>query len=325
LDDFPLFQAKSGKIRLYLWLKKDYAMNKLPEQLYREIENPLSIVNAKDEFVILDNPVLSPHASYPYKNDWIIATLCEQGSAKGKVNLREYNIESNGFIIILPGQVIGGSELSPDFKGKMIMVSPRFAEGINLGASLRLTKSVERKPYYLFPDEAALAFRNFIELCKSLILLKEDSNILEELQVLARGFFMGMEAFITHQEPLPKLAEGHSSDLAEAFLNLVEVEYRHHRDLSYYANKLCKSTKYLSRVIMKATGRSATDWIERCVIMDAKAQLTSTQKRVSEISDDLSFTSPSFFGKYFKRLTGLSPRAFREADTKWKNLSYPSC
>ena len=41
-----------------MWLKKDYAMNKLPEQLYREIENPLSIVNAKDEFVILDNPLV---------------------------------------------------------------------------------------------------------------------------------------------------------------------------------------------------------------------------------------------------------------------------
>ena len=65
---------------------------------------------------------------------------------------------------------------------------------------------------------------------------------------------------------------------------------------------------------MEATGRSATDWIERCVIMDAKAQLSSTQKRVSEISDDLNFASPSFFGKYFKRLTGLSPRDFRELE-----------
>lgn len=284
------------------------------KKFLEQIENPLSIINAKDEFIILDNPVLSPFVNYPYKNDWIIATLCEHGSAKGKVNLREYNIESNGFIIILPGQIIGGSELSPDFKGKMIMVSPRFAEGINLGASLRLTNSVERKPYYLFPDEAVLAFRNFIELCKSLILLKENTNILEALQVLARGFFMGMEVFITHQEPLPRLIEVQSSDLAEAFLNLVETEYRRHRDLSYYANRLCKSSKYLSRVVKETTGRSATDWIERCVIMDAKAQLTSTKKRISEISDDLNFASFSFFGKYFKRLTGLSPKAFREVE-----------
>ena len=81
---------------------------------------------------------------------------------------------------------------------------------------------------------------------------------------------------------------------------------------TFFASEIQKNRK--RHVIMEATGRSATDWIERCVIMDAKAQLSSTQKRVSEISDDLSFASPSFFGKYFKRITGLSPRAFREAE-----------
>ncbi|MBR6418615.1 MAG: AraC family transcriptional regulator, partial [Bacteroidales bacterium] len=53
---------------------------------------------------------------------------------------------------------------------------------------------------------------------------------------------------------------------------------------------------------------------ERCVIMDAKAQLVSSRKRIAEISDDLGFPSQSFFGKYFKRVTGLSPRAYREAN-----------
>ena len=65
---------------------------------------------------------------------------------------------------------------------------------------------------------------------------------------------------------------------------------------------------------MESTGKSATDWIERCVVMDAKAQLVSTHKRISEISDDLGFPAPSFFGKYFKRQTGLSPKAFRMAN-----------
>ena len=160
----------------------------------------------------------------------------------------------------------------------------------------------------------ALAFRNFIELCKSLILLKGDSNILEALQVLARGFFMGMEEFITNQEPLPKLAEGQSSDLTGAFLNLVEVEYRRHRDLSFYANTLCKSAKYLSRVIIEATGRSATDWIERCVIMDAKAQLSSTKKRISEISDDLNFASPLFRGAVLPRWASAALTAQHNAN-----------
>lgn len=223
-------------------------------------------------------------------------------------------MEENGFILILPGQVIGSSELSPDFKGKIVLISPRNSDLINFGMSLSMSKSVERKPYYVFPKEAVQAFRSFIELCKTLILLKGGDDILEALKLLSKGFFIGIEELLVHQEPLPRLANGRSSDLAERFLALVEAEYRNHRALSYYANRLCKNTKYLSRVIMESTGKSATDWIERCVVMDAKAQLVSTHKRISEISDDLGFTAPSFFGKYFKRQTGLSLNAFRKAN-----------
>lgn len=281
---------------------------------YDKVEDPSSIVNVNDDFVILDNPTSWPSTSYPYKNEWLIATLCERGCAQGKVNLREYCVEENGFILILPGQVIGSSELSPDFKGKIVLISPHYADLLNFGMSLSLAKSVERKPYYVFPKEAVQAFRSFIELCKTLILLKGGDDILEALKLLSKGFFIGIEELLVHQEPLPRLANGRSSDLAEHFLTLVEAEYRNHRALSYYANRLCKNTKYLSRVIMESTGKSATDWIERCVVMDAKAQLVSTHKRISEISDDLGFPAPSFFGKYFKRQTGLSPKAFRMAN-----------
>jgi len=291
-------------------------MKQIAEILYRDVENPSSITNAKDEFIILDNPKLSPSAVYPYKNEWVIATLCEKGHAWGKVNMREYRIEANCLILILPGQLIGDSELSPDFKGEIILLSQHFVESLNLGSTLLMTKSVEKKPYYLFPDEAAHAFRNFIDLCKSLISFKNTSNILEVLQLIAKGFFKATAGFYANLEQSPRISRAHGSDIAEAFLSLVETEYREHRNLGYYADRLCRSAKYLSRVIMESTGRSATDWIELCVIMDAKAQLLSTKRRISEISDDLNFPSPSFFGKYFKRGTGMSPREFRDQRLK---------
>jgi len=175
-----------------------------------------------------------------------------------------------------------------------------------------MTKNLEYKPYYLFSDKAAQAFHNYVRLCKSLITLNETPNILEVLQSLSKGFYLAMEGLFASQQPLPRLSPGRGSDLAESFLNLVEQEYRRHRDLSFYADRLCRSVKYLSRAIMESTGRNATDWIELCVIMDAKAQLISTGKRISEISDDLDFPSPSFFGKYFKRVVGVSPAAFRK-------------
>ena len=133
-------------------------------------------------------------------------------------------MEENGFILILPNQVIGSSELSPDFKGKIVLISPRYSDLINFGMSLSMSKSVERKPYYVFPKEAVQAFRSFIELCKTLILLKGGDDILEALKLLSKGFFIGIEELLVHQEPLPRLANGRSSDLAEHFLALVEAE-----------------------------------------------------------------------------------------------------
>ena len=129
------------------------------DHLLAGIENPSSIVNAGNEFVILDNPTLLPYNLYPYRNDGVIATFCEKSYACGKVNLREYRVEANGLILILPGQIISSSEVSPDFKGKVMLISERFADSIPLGAMLSLTRSVEHKPYYVFSSEAADDFK----------------------------------------------------------------------------------------------------------------------------------------------------------------------
>ena len=63
---------------------------------------------------------------------------------------------------------------------------------------------------------------------------------------------------------------------------------------------------------MTSSGRSVREWIEEYVVTEAKAQLRSTTKSIKEISDDLNFPSQTFFGKYFKRITGTSPKKYRE-------------
>ena len=315
-------------------------MTRKADHLLAGIENPSSIVNAGDEFIILDDPTLLPYNLYPYRNDGVIATFCEKGYACGKVNvfdkpneqsdacissvmarkrrmksnLREYRVEANGLILILPRQIISSSEVSPDFKGKVMLISERFADSIPLGAMLSLTRSVEHKPYYVFSSEATDAFKSYIGLCKNMMQMSGNFDVMEVLQLISKAFFIAMKEYLAQQVSPGKPASSSQEEIVESFLNLVEMGYRHHRNLDYYADKMCKSTKYLSRVVAESTGRKASEWIERCVIMDAKAQLVSSRKRIAEISDDLGFPSQSFFGKYFKRVTGLSPRAYREAN-----------
>jgi len=265
---------------------------------------------AGEEFIVLDEPKLLSSGRFPYKNDWLIATLCEAGSASGTVNLRDYRIGPGGFIILLPGQVIVRSDMSPDFRGKIVLMSPRFAESLNLAGTLSLTASIEQRPYYRFQKDAIEIVLNYISSCRTMIRRNGDAPVtLEVLRLLSHAFFLGAKPLLAAQER----GIGHYSKLTDDFLSLVEREYRTHRQLGYYAGILGRSTKYLSRRIKEDTGHNATDWIDRCVILDAQAQLVSTRKTVLEISDSLGFPSQSFFGKYYKRVTGLSPKEFRKS------------
>lgn len=71
--------------------------------------------------------------------------------------------------------------------------------------------------------------------------------------------------------------------------------------------------KHLSRTVKAQTGYTAVEWIERFVILEAKVLLKSSNLNIQQIADELNFPSQSFFGKYFKKFTGMSPKEFRNA------------
>lgn len=111
---------------------------------------------------------------------------------------------------------------------------------------------------------------------------------------------------------MEKIPKGQNR-IHERFINLVQQNFKKERFLDFYAEKLEVSTKHLSRTVKEATGFSAVDWIDRLVILEAKVLLKSTNLSIQQISDELNFTSQSFFGRYFKKHTGRSPKDFRNA------------
>lgn len=83
------------------------------------------------------------------------------------------------------------------------------------------------------------------------------------------------------------------------------------RDISFYAEKLCLTPKYLSSIIRDVSGELAGNWIDNYVIIEAKALLISSNLTIQEICYKLNFSTPSSFTRFFKRITGMSPRKFR--------------
>jgi AraC-like DNA-binding protein len=94
------------------------------------------------------------------------------------------------------------------------------------------------------------------------------------------------------------------------FLDMLDVNYANQRSVNYYANSLNITPKYLSSTTMAFTGLPASKIIDNFVVFQIKQQLYINKKSVKTISKELNFQSQSFFGRYFKRITGYSPREY---------------
>lgn len=97
-----------------------------------------------------------------------------------------------------------------------------------------------------------------------------------------------------------------------AHLLCLDGTYREHREVSYYADCLCVTAKYLSEVSKKVSGSSANYWINRYTILDISRQLRNKSLTFVQISDLFHFSSPAYFSRYVQQYLGVTPSNYRE-------------
>jgi YesN/AraC family two-component response regulator len=110
------------------------------------------------------------------------------------------------------------------------------------------------------------------------------------------------------------LTKNRQESIVEKFLQDAQDQYKQERRVGYYAQLQFITPKYLSMVVKLVTGKTVSDWINSFVILAAKSQLKNTIKTIQEIAVELNFPNQSFFGKYFKKNTGMSPSDYRSSN-----------
>ena len=97
----------------------------------------------------------------------------------------------------------------------------------------------------------------------------------------------------------------------DRFLQLVTQHCAEQHQIGYYADRMCLTERYLTTVIRQTSGTTAKDWIDRALIIRIKIELQHTDKSATQIADEMHFANPSFFSKYFRRLTGMTPGEYK--------------
>jgi AraC family transcriptional activator of pobA len=113
------------------------------------------------------------------------------------------------------------------------------------------------------------------------------------------------------QHVINRKKQTRKQELNLLFQNLVFNHYKEHRTVQYYADALFVSPKHLTETVKEVTGKTAGEWIDDAVVLEAKVLLRNHEISVAEVAGQVNFPEQSSFGKYFKKHTGLSPSEYR--------------
>ena len=284
------------------------------------MEKILPKIDITEDFVIgsnadIDNSILSLYTQYPCRLKAEIFVLCMGGSLEATINLTDYTIRENDFITLSPGSIIQINKIEGKLKLYFMVFSSKFIEGISKTKSIiDLIYITKNHPILSLPKEFACIYEEFFTLMMK-IYYKEHSPYNPEILKCMLLSILYRLSDMYHERPIrSETALSRSEEICKTFNHLVIQHYTTERNILYYAKQMNITPTHLSNTVKHVTGKTVMDIISEVVIVDAKAQLKSTNIPIHEISDSLNFPNVSFFGKYFKRLTGMSPQQYRNSD-----------
>ena len=252
---------------------------------------------------------------YPCRVDGVVVLVCLGGEMDCSVNLKRYHIRENTIMVNFAGDVLQVYN-AVNLECYALVLSSQLLGELQIDFKHRLD-------VYLDVHNNAIAYVPFddISTLKPYYLLLKKN--IEKPQSTAREIITGLVQALSFSI-ISMMRNSRKSDLSNAekwssrtqqiferFMSLLQDYHNFERMVNFYAKKLSLTPNYLSNVVKVYSGRTALDWINEYVIMEAKMFLKFSGLSIQEIAYHLNFPSQSAFGKYFKKIVGISPKSFR--------------
>ena len=227
--------------------------------------------------------------------------LAMEGSGDVCINLQDYHIEKGWVMLIDSDSIFEVNEISSD----------ALLTAIVLRDSMEIPEEIVFKPS---PTEYDRLLRMFY-LVGDVIKLSPYRR--KTIQNLLKAIVSNIQELKEAEEKTIR-NEG-STRTQELFLQFKRLVHQHcmqERSIPFYADLLHITPHHLSAIIKKASGQSVMYWINRATVQEAKLLLKTNKLMAYEIANRMNFTSASAFSKFFKRETGMTPRAYQEKTSR---------
>lgn len=254
---------------------------------------------------------------FPDKVECFLTLLVKSGSVEIEINMERYIVEPSSLVVI-PYSAVFSLYGDGDVDICLLAFSTEFLHSININISaITLPNFAERQsPAQTLTKMEAEVMSHYYELMRINARAKVNQQIESNIAASLMAAMVYQQVQFRYKRiDTVSSAKGQRSSrnsYVHDFMKLVQVHYSRERGVSFYADKLCISPKYLSLLVKETTGKSAARWIDDFVLMEAKNLLRFSGKNVQQVAYALNFTNQSSFGKFFKHLTGQSPTEYQK-------------
>lgn len=240
-------------------------------------------------------------------NDYRLGMIV-RGEADINFNLVDRHLSSGTLVYLGPGSIIHPIRLSDDLEiygiGLFADFPMPFASG-NMPAALNGQLRDFQLPV---PADDLQTARNILDTLWYLV--HQPDYHRPTASSLVAALMHHYDRLFHQQADTLAATRSREQTIFNRFIQLVNQHCREEHKISYYADRLCLTERYLGTVVRQTSGTTAKDWIDRGLITQAKVLLRHSNHSVLQISEELNFPNPAFFSKYFKRLTGITPSEF---------------
>ena len=232
------------------------------------------------------------------------------GEARINFNLQDRHVTAGTLVYIGPGTIINPIRLSDDLR---IYVMALFADFPMPFAQGQMPPAFngQVRDFQLSVSEGDISTARHI-LDTIWHVVHSESYDRPVVTALVAALMHHYDHLFRQQTDIQAATRSREQTIFDRFIQLVNQHCRQQHQIGYYANRLCLTERYLGTVIRQTSGTTAKDWIDRALITQAKVLLRHSDKSVMQISENLDFPNPSFFSKYFKRLTGMTPGEYKK-------------
>lgn len=238
--------------------------------------------------------------------------ICRKGMAMLNVNYKDWELYEGAVITLFPNDVVE-LKIDGNFEAEILKYNPSLLREASLQLEQTVYSSLRKDRCRQDTPVVTNIINGMFALLKVYFDQSECTCISQLVLCQLKAFFIGFHEYLQRnpQYHPDEVKSYRVRELFNRFMMLLERDFKISRDVNYYARQMNISSKYLTNIVSQVTGHTPKTIIDQYVILQLKMQLKRGTQSVKEMAWEFHFADVSFFCRYFKKHTGLTPQQIR--------------